>query len=77
MRKMTVIFYRCLIENDPSSIFGHNGRVDNAMEMSTNDDEFDSRKNSGFFLGKRVFLIMSDINIFVRLFVCSFVLFNF
>ena len=65
--KLTVIFYRCLIENDPFSIFGHNGRVDNAMDMITNDDEFDSRKNSGFFLGRGFF---KSCLILTFLFVC-------
>ena len=44
----TVIFHQDLIENKPSLVQEHIGRVDSALALSSKDHEFESHWNSFF-----------------------------
>jgi len=68
-----VIFHQDLIENKPSLVQEHIGRVDSALALSSKDHEFESHWNR-FFLGVGywVFFLNHVFRKYFCLFVCLF-----
>lgn len=67
-----MIFHQDLIENKPSLVQEHIGRVDSALALSSKDHEFESHWNS-FFRGGILGLFFNHVfRKYFCLFVCLF-----